>query len=318
MRITTTCSWAAPCWSWRRATAPPPAAASGRRWHTATRKKRFRWPPAALQLRNREDLTRASLAVLLAAQRLNPLNTDHTANLARLYRSWAFSNVTTAESGNNATLRQLALTRPQEVDVTKLQQSIRHYQAALSLSGHNSGLWNELAVVQFVANDVQGALASLDRSQQLDDRFYQTYVLRGEILGDGGDKAGALEAYRQANELRPNDPNVVSAIGVYSAQSGDMAGAIQAFDQLIDGGKRALAVVQRDLAEFDQAATRAGSVAALGAGAQGRRDQLQSGGERTEVAVAPGVPQQGHRAARRRVAGRCDGGGAAGACARIG
>ena len=35
---------------------------------------------------------RATYAALLAAQELNPLNTDHTANLARLFRAWAFSN----------------------------------------------------------------------------------------------------------------------------------------------------------------------------------------------------------------------------------
>ena len=38
---------------------------------------------------SREELLRAAETVLLDAQNVNPLNTDHTANLARLYRTWA-------------------------------------------------------------------------------------------------------------------------------------------------------------------------------------------------------------------------------------
>ena len=40
----------------------------------------------------REDLMRAAQAALVAARRLNPLNTDHSANLARLSRAWAFAD----------------------------------------------------------------------------------------------------------------------------------------------------------------------------------------------------------------------------------
>ena len=38
---------------------------------------------------SQSELLRAAETVLLDAQHVNPLNTDHTANLARLYRTWA-------------------------------------------------------------------------------------------------------------------------------------------------------------------------------------------------------------------------------------
>ena len=43
---------------------------------------------AQLQRMSRQDMLNASLTSLLEARRLNPLNTDHTANLGRLYRFW--------------------------------------------------------------------------------------------------------------------------------------------------------------------------------------------------------------------------------------
>ena len=45
--------------------------------------------PDDVALMSRHELLRAAETVLLDAQTINPLNTDHTANLARLYRTWA-------------------------------------------------------------------------------------------------------------------------------------------------------------------------------------------------------------------------------------
>ena len=43
----------------------------------------------ALQKMSRQDMLSASLTVTYSKRRrLNPLNTDHTANLGRLYRFW--------------------------------------------------------------------------------------------------------------------------------------------------------------------------------------------------------------------------------------
>ena len=187
-----------------------------------------------LSRRDREDGMRATYAVLLGARRLNPLNTDHTANLARLYRSWAFTDAVSASAATtNSALRQLVASQASGVDLAKLDQSVTYYEQATSLSPQNAQLWNELATVQYIRGNTQAALSSLDRSLALDERFYQTYMLRGDILADSGDKAGALDAYRQAAALRPTDLAILGAVGVYSAQTGDTAGALTAFDTII-------------------------------------------------------------------------------------
>ena len=74
----------------------------------------------------RVDLLRAAEAVLLQAQRVNPLNTDHTANLARLYRTWADLSV------DNPQMRQ-----------EMLNKSLAMYDVATTLSPNAAHLWNE-------------------------------------------------------------------------------------------------------------------------------------------------------------------------------
>ena len=71
------------------------------------------------------DLLRAAETILLEAQRVNPLNTDHTANLARLYRSWA-------DLESDPAKREAAL-----------EKSLRNYETALVLSPNAAHLWNE-------------------------------------------------------------------------------------------------------------------------------------------------------------------------------
>ncbi|RME63448.1 MAG: hypothetical protein D6790_04680, partial [Caldilineae bacterium] len=73
----------------------------------------------------REDLLRAAEVILKEAQRVNPLNTDHTANLARLYRSWA------------------DLTNDPAERTAMLERSLEYYDTAVTLSPHAAHLWNE-------------------------------------------------------------------------------------------------------------------------------------------------------------------------------
>jgi len=185
--------------------------------------------------RNREDLMRASYAALLAAQKLNPLNTDHSANLARHNRSWAFTEALGPnDSPTNALLRELVATNAKGVDLKRLNQAASYYREAVALSPQNVGLLNELATTQFIMGDTNGALATLKRAQEIDTIYSPTYILRGDMFATLGDKASALAAYRKGAELTPSDQSVLSAVGVYSAQTGDNAGALDAFRRLAD------------------------------------------------------------------------------------
>lgn len=229
-----------------------------------------------LRARNREDLMRASYAALIGARRLNPYNTDHSANLARHNRSWAFTDALGPnDAPTNALLRQLAATQAKGVNFERLERSLTYYRQAVSLSPQNAQLWNELATTQFIMGETDAALATLRHSETLDPIYYQTYVIRGDILATIGDKAGALAAYRRGAELAGNDPGILSAVGVYSAQTGDNAGALEAFKRLAEVQEASLSATQQQLADLNVLVGRLGGYGNLLPTASQRRDALQ-------------------------------------------
>ncbi len=231
-----------------------------------------------LQVRNREDLYRASHAALVAARRLNPLNTDHSANLARLHRAWAFAALSDMAGGQAAVprLRDLSQAQSEAVNIARLQQAVSYYRQAVSLSPQNAGLWNELALVQLILNDLDAARATLDRSLALDPRFYLTYLYRGDLLDLQGDKQAALAAYRKAAELAPKDLSVLSTLGVFSAQNGDPQGAVAAFRRIIEIETEGLAADESRLAQLDALAAQGGGYSRLEPSASRTQASLQS------------------------------------------
>ncbi len=229
-----------------------------------------------VQSSSSEDLVRAAQAALVAAQRLNPLNTDHSANLARLQRAWALTNVSGARQGSTAELRELVKSQAEPVNVDRLEQSIAYYRQAVSLSPQSAVLWNELATVQIIVDDLSGARASLDRSLTADQRYYPTYLLRGDLLDLTGDSQGALEAYRVAAQLAPNDISVLSAVGVFSAQKGDTQGALDAFQRIIEVETKALGTTETRLSQLDALAARAGGYSQLPSSATSQQAYLQA------------------------------------------
>src|SRR5262249_9801269 len=82
----------------------------------------------------RDNLLTEAESQLQQARKLNPLNTDHTANLARLNRRWA-------ELSNDPATR-----------TKHAQASDLYYSQAVLLSPHNAGLWNEWAALEFQVN----------------------------------------------------------------------------------------------------------------------------------------------------------------------
>jgi len=102
---------------------------------------------------------------LIKARGLNPLNTDHTANLARLNRRWA------ELTSDNASLRD-----------QRTANSNNYYSQAVQLSPNNAGLWNEWAGLLFqLMGDGPTAQQKLDESLVVDQEFDQTYQLQGEL-----------------------------------------------------------------------------------------------------------------------------------------
>jgi len=229
-----------------------------------------------IQAGNREDILRAAHAMLTGAQRLNPLNTDHTANLARLHRAWAFANAaTTADSSDPSRLAEIMATEPQKVDQAHLLSSLDYYRQALTLSPNNAGLWNELATLQYIQGDLEGARRTLDASLAVDDRYYPTHMLLGDVLSAGGDVQGALAAYQAAAQISPKNLAVLSAVGVAGAEAGDPQASIDAFRRIIELETPALAEAEAQLNRLNAAVEAAGGYQNLEGTATSRRAMFE-------------------------------------------
>ena len=107
------------------------------------------------------DLLKLSEQALLRAKALNPMNTDHYANLGRLYSWWGSS-----DGGG---------------DASKLPLSVQAYETAHRYSPGNAQLWNELGLAYYKAGRYQDAVDALHGSIAMDDRFALSYFVLGEI-----------------------------------------------------------------------------------------------------------------------------------------
>lgn len=114
---------------------------------------------------SRDDLLTAARIILTEARVINPLNTDHSANLARMWR----------QSGDIAT--------DASIKTQRYEKSSQEYSVATTLSPNNAVLWNEWGSLYLYSfNDFDKAAEKLNRSVSLDNEFDQTYLLRGELV----------------------------------------------------------------------------------------------------------------------------------------
>jgi tetratricopeptide (TPR) repeat protein len=113
----------------------------------------------------RESLIAQAAQDLLEAQRINPLNTDHTANLARLHSLWTTYT-------EDPTLQQ-----------KRAELADKYFAQATSLSPNNARLWDEWAVHKInVMNDPQGGYELLQRALEIDPYYDWTYALIADYL----------------------------------------------------------------------------------------------------------------------------------------
>ncbi len=138
--------------------------------------------------------------VLEQAREINPLNTDHSANLARFYKSWA---ARISILLNDDTLSEARRSELQAQRATLLDLSLENYRKALTLSPNNPILWNELAQLYAVdLGDQEQFQETIAQSLRVDDEFEQTWMLLGDLRSSQGDLEGAIEAYQRSLEIR--------------------------------------------------------------------------------------------------------------------
>ncbi|MFO7633103.1 MAG: tetratricopeptide repeat protein, partial [Caldilinea sp.] len=203
-------------------------------------------PDTVSQL-GRTDLLRAAETVLLQAQRVNPLNTDHTANLARLYRTWA----------------DLLVDDPANREEW-LDASIAMYDTAVTLSPNAAHLWNERGNALLAAGQNDEALASFEHSLGLDRLFDQTYLLLADFFERTGQSDQLLALLAQGTEVfGPGRPQVtaqlLSYLSVIEARQGNLDAAADANRRLLEllpgnvQALRNLAIIMRDQGDLEQA-----------------------------------------------------------------
>ncbi len=101
---------------------------------------------------------------LVKAQSLNPLNPDHTANLARVYSLWA------------------AYTTDLQQQQARLETSDKYFRQALAIAPNNVRLWNEWAYLADKQLDQpEAARERLERALAIDPSYDWTYGQLGSL-----------------------------------------------------------------------------------------------------------------------------------------
>jgi cyclophilin family peptidyl-prolyl cis-trans isomerase/tetratricopeptide (TPR) repeat protein len=186
-----------------------------------------------------QDLQLAE-ASLLEAREIAPLNTDHSANLARLHRTWG------------------GLSQGEERQ-SHLETALDYYEDALSLSPHNAQLWNEWGQTYLALGDTEQALAKYEQSLELDRQYLQTYLLLGELYVQQQQWDKAMDAYSQALELRPNSMEALSALAYAMTQQGAYEDALQVYLRATEirpndyTNRKNLAILYQQLGRTDEA-----------------------------------------------------------------
>ena len=197
-------------------------------------------PETVAQL-GKEDLLRAAEVVLLQAQKQNPLNTDHTANLARLYRTWA------------------ELAQDPEERQALLEKSLAYYDQALQLSPHAAHIWNEKGATLALLGRLDEAEEVYKKSLALDDKFENTYLLLAELYEKEGKTEEMKAILEQGVQKVKRNGQLRSYLGVAQARSGDLEGALETTLALVEQNPndvtslRNLAILYRDKGEPEEA-----------------------------------------------------------------
>ena len=161
---------------------------------------------------------------LLKAQAINPLNTDHTANLARLYTRWA---PITSDEAERARL---------------LETAEQYYRQALNLSPQNSVIRNEYArLLLELKRDCEGAINLYNETITIDPFYEATYFALADAYAACAAResdTGTQTAYWEAavaslEEGLRRDPQNVTAwmqLGQINQQLGAYQEAFEAYE----------------------------------------------------------------------------------------
>jgi len=218
--------------------------------------------PQQIASLGREDLLIIGQAVLVEAQRLNPLNTDHSANLARLNRTWG----------------QIASDPAQRAE--KLSQALEYYRQATNLSPQNAQLFNEWAQVYYILGDQEKALEKYQHSLSVDQEYHETYLLLGNLYLNMQELDEAADAYSKSLELNPGIVQAHSSLGYIYSQQGKPLEAVEENLKVLElapndyASHKNLVLLYQQLGRTDEAVAEA--QIALGLAPEGDKASLEA------------------------------------------
>jgi len=201
----------------------------------------LRLTPQEMASLDRDSLFRSAYVVLTRAKGINLLNTDHSANLGRMFRMWAEGS-----------------TDPQQ-RAERWEQAVRYYEDATTLSPHNAQLFNEWGMVYLIAGEYDEAIAKYEVSLELDPVFLQTYLLLADAHTMSGNMEAAAEAYQRALDLNPRQVKPHIQLCALRGQQGRLEEAAQHCQQALElspneyQAHRNLAIIYRDMGRTEDA-----------------------------------------------------------------
>ncbi|MBN1936883.1 MAG: O-antigen ligase family protein [Anaerolineae bacterium] len=257
------------------------AAVAERLSHTFKVSEILQLTPQQLTELSRGDLLNCSDAVLIEAQRINPLNTDHAANLGRLYR-------TRAEFESDAAHKQ-----------AYFDKALDYYGQATMLSPNAAHLFDEWGLVYFMMGQYEQAIAKYEYSLTIDQLYVNTYLSLGDAYMATKAYDQAERAYLGALALDPNQPLVYTQLSYMYGIQGRTDDAISATlkvleqspdQQLTYNGYKNLALYYQQGGQIEPAMRAAESALALAPeserdAVQGLITQLQQGGVAPETDI---------------------------------
>ena len=183
------------------------------------------------QREQQQALFEKTEVVLTHARELNPLNTDHSANLARFYKSWAARVELDLQAEDLSDAQRTAL---QSQRRALLQKALENYELALTLSPNNPIIWNEKAQLYAIdLNDMGQFFETITQSLAVDEGFEQTWMLLGDMYSSQGNLEGAVEAYAHSLEIT-NNCTVRRVMGTLQAQQGAWDDAIETLELALE------------------------------------------------------------------------------------
>jgi tetratricopeptide (TPR) repeat protein len=86
------------------------------------------------------------------------------------------------------------------------------YDKVLALAPDWAEAWDKRATTRFLGDDLQGAMADLQKTLQLEPRHFSALVAIGFILEREGQDRHALDAFRRALALNPQQPEIKAIV----------------------------------------------------------------------------------------------------------